>query len=113
MEDKKKLGMILTIVTVLLCGCPGLCMYHRWDNSHRATPWRTTAGMSPVTRPLSPALGLQASVWVCLVILITIGAGVYWFIQSRKAKESSRMSKSLARLRDNEKADSVRELKSH
>ena len=81
MEDKKKLGMILTIAAVLLCGCQGLCMLSggiltSFGRGLEDYGWEVTGNPTAVAIPLI-CVGI-------LGILVTIGAGVYWYLQSRK-----------------------------
>lgn len=77
MEDKKKVGLIVTAVTVLLCGCPGLCLL--------------VFGLLTVTDSnlvdTSGNYELLGAAMICgalLMVLIPIGAGVYTFLQSKK-----------------------------
>ncbi|MBN2043486.1 MAG: hypothetical protein JW757_00590 [Anaerolineales bacterium] len=89
MEDKKKLGMILTIVTVLLCGCPGLCLagtgiFFSFSDAIESAGGEVTGNPEALVIPLI-CVGI-------LGILITAGAGVYWFLQSRKQTESEEIS---------------------
>lgn len=84
MEDKKKLGMILTIVTILLCGCPGLCfisggILFSFGRGLEDYGWEVTGNPQAAAIPLI-CVGM-------LGILITMGAGAYWFAQSRKKEE--------------------------
>lgn len=81
MEDKKQLGMILTIVAVLLCGCPGLCAIFGGILFATGRSWATEVTGNP------EAVGIPMICVGVLGILLAIGAGVYWFMQSRKAKE--------------------------
>ncbi len=87
MEDKKKLGMILTIAAVLLCGCPGLCMiiggatFAQGYNLEQYG-WDVTGDPAAFT-----GFGIAGICVGVIGILLTIGAIVYWVLQSRKAKE--------------------------
>ena len=87
MEDKKKVGMIATIVTVLLCGCPGLCMIvfgatFSMGSGLEDYGWDVTGDPGAFT-----GFGIAGICLGVLGILITVGAGVYWFVQSRKNDE--------------------------
>jgi hypothetical protein len=87
MEDKKKLGMILTIVAVLLCGCPGLCMLvfgatFSMGYGLEDYGWEVTGDPIAFT-----GFGIAGICVGVLGILLTIGAGVYWYLQSRKESE--------------------------
>jgi len=81
MEDKKKLGMILTIVAVLLCGCPGLCALSG------GVLFATGRSLGAEVTGNPEAFAIPMICVGLLGILLTIGAGVYWFMQSRKVKE--------------------------
>lgn len=88
MDDKKRVGMIATIVAVLLCGCPGLCalLYGAvFSQGYGLQEYGVEVTGDP------EAFGIFGTAGICigiLGILITIGAGVYWLMQVRKAKES-------------------------
>jgi hypothetical protein len=89
MEDKKKLGMILTIVAVLLCGCPGLCMIASgamFSQGYGLQDYGFDVTGDPAAFTGFGIAGICVGV---LGILVTAGAGVYWFVQSRKQEEIS------------------------
>jgi hypothetical protein len=84
MEDKKKVGLIVTAVTVLLCGCPGACLL--------VSGATMTAGGSLPSGNLgsngnSIVVGITSLCFGLLMILVPIGGGIYTFIQSQKEKE--------------------------
>ncbi len=73
MEDKKKVGMIATIATTLLCGCPGICLLLY------GIIFAMGGGMGK--------MGLLTSIVLILVgflmLLLPLGAGGYTFYISR------------------------------
>ena len=84
MDDKKKVGLIVTIVTVLLCGCPGLvCM---------GIGLISTAGnrLEDYGFDVSGDPRAIAIPFICiglLMLLVPLAAGIYTFLQSRKEEE--------------------------
>jgi len=85
MEDKKKVGLIVTIGTVLLCGCPGLCAL--------ATGTLFSFGYDLENYGFDVSGNPQAVAipMICvgaLMLLIPIAAGIYTLVQSRKAAEN-------------------------
>ena len=82
MDDKKKVGLIVTLVTVFLCGCPGLCGL-LWGTIMVAVPSMDNAEVTgnPV------AVGIPAICLSVILILIPIAAGVYTLMQKKKADE--------------------------
>lgn len=81
MEDKKKVGLIVTIVTVLLCGCPGLCGLV-WGGMMVFLP--NVEGAEVTGNPL--AVGIPAICLSVIGILIPIAAGIYTLQQKKKAE---------------------------
>ncbi|MGD2026381.1 MAG: hypothetical protein PVI99_01075 [Anaerolineales bacterium] len=85
MEDKKRVGLIVTIVTVLLCGCPGLCaiafgaMVSTMGYDLENWGWDVSGNPQAVA---IPAICIGA-----LMVLIPVAAGVYTLVQSRKEKQ--------------------------
>ncbi|MEJ2757927.1 MAG: hypothetical protein P8046_05530 [Anaerolineales bacterium] len=84
MEDKKRLGLIITIVTVLLCGCPGLCTMAfgammTMGNSLENYGWEVSGNPT--------AVGIAFLCLSVIMVAIPIGAGIYTFVQSRKETE--------------------------
>ncbi len=85
MQDRKRTGLIITLVTVLLCGFPGLCaivfgvtvsaMGYNLENYG----WEVTGNPQVVA---IPAICIGA-----LLMLIPMGAGIYTWVQSRKSEE--------------------------
>ena len=87
MEDKKKVGMVATIVTVLLCGCPGLCAIIFgvvFAQGYALENYGVDVTGDPEAFSIFGIMGICAGV---IGVLLTIGAGVYWLVQSRKATE--------------------------
>ncbi|HKJ27387.1 MAG TPA: hypothetical protein VJ965_07100 [Anaerolineales bacterium] len=80
MEDKKKVGLIVTIVTVFLCGCPGLCGL--------VFGAMTLTGAGNYSGNISPgAFGGGLLCGGIFFILIPVAAGVYTLVQRNKAAE--------------------------
>ena len=87
MEDKKKLGMILTIVTLLLCCFPGACsiiggIIFAQGYALQDYGWNVTGDPAAFT-----GFGIAGICAGSLGVLITIGAAVFWIVQARKGKE--------------------------
>lgn len=83
MEDKKKLGLIITIVTVLLCGCPGLCAMAfgammAMGNNLENYGWDVSGNPT--------AVGIAFLCLSVVMIAIPVAAGIYTYMQSRKEK---------------------------
>ncbi len=80
MEDKKKVGLIVMLVSLFLCGCPGICLvvFGGMMAGGRSWGWEVTGNPE--------AFGIPAICLGALFIAITIGAAVYYFMQARKAK---------------------------
>ena len=84
MEDKKRLGLIITIVTVLLCGCPGLCTMAfgalmAMGNSLEDYGWEVSGNPT--------AVGFAFLCVSLIMIAIPVAAGIYTLMQSRKEKD--------------------------
>lgn len=80
MDNKKKVGLIVTIVTIFLCACPGLCLI-----VFGATASYNAAFDDLGVNPMAIVIPL-----ICigvLGILISIGAGIYTLVQNRKDKQ--------------------------
>lgn len=85
MQDKNKVGLIVTLVTVFLCGCPGLCaiafgvmvssMGYRLENYG----WDVSGNPQ--------AAAIPAICFGAFLVLIPLAAGVYTYLQSRKSAE--------------------------
>jgi hypothetical protein len=84
MEDKKKVGLIVTIVTVLLCGCPGLCALV-FGAMMAAGRNLEQYGWEVEGNPA--AVGIPAICVGIIFVLIPIAAGVYTLMQNKKAAE--------------------------
>lgn len=76
MEDKKKIGLIVTAVTAFLCGCPGLCGLIFGILTATNSDLVTTTGNYE-------ALGIGMVCLGLLMTLIPVGAGIYTFLQSK------------------------------
>jgi hypothetical protein len=84
MEDKKQVGLIVTAVTVVLCGCPGLCLLV--FGGIMAAGGSAPADIVDTTgNPL--AVGIAFLCLGLLMAALPIGAGIYTFLQSQKEKE--------------------------
>jgi predicted MFS family arabinose efflux permease len=85
MEDKKKVGLIVTAVTAALCGCPGLCLlvFGASMTAGGSVPseYVDTSG-NPVV------VGVSILCFGLLMVAIPIGGGVYTFLQSQQEKET-------------------------
>lgn len=81
MEDKKQVGLIVTAVTAVLCGCPGLCILVfgalMAAGGSMPSEYVDTTG-NPV------AVGLAFLCVGLLLAIIPVGAGVFTILQSRK-----------------------------
>lgn len=84
MDDKKRVGLIVTIGTVLLCACPGLCLLSIGAVSSLGYELENY-GFDVSGNPQAVAIPL-----ICLGViglLIPLAAGIYTIVQSRKAVE--------------------------
>lgn len=85
MQDKKRVGLIVTLVTVFLCACPGLCaiafgvMVSTMGYDLENYGWEVSGDPQAVA---IPAICIGA-----ILVLIPLIAGVYTFVQSRKSTE--------------------------
>ena len=85
MQDRKKVGLIVTIVTVFLCACPGLCalvfgvMVSTMGYDLENYGWDVSGDPQ--------ALAIPAICLGVFLILIPLAAGVFTLLQSRKAAE--------------------------
>ena len=77
MEDKKKVGLIVTAVTAVLCGCPGLCLLVFGALTAAGSDYVNTYGNNEL-------LGIGMVCFGLLMAVIPIGAGIYTFLQSKK-----------------------------
>ena len=82
MQDRKNIGLIVTLVTVFLCACPGLCaiafgaMVSSRGYDLQNYGWEVT-GNPQVVAILAICFG-------AILVLIPLVAGVYTWMQSRK-----------------------------
>ena len=78
MEDKKRIGLIVTLVTTLLCACPGLIAI------------LVGAGVS-LSGGSESNVGLTVAIAaICvgvILVLIPVAAGIYTWMQSRRSVE--------------------------
>ena len=87
MQDRKKVGLIVTLVTVFLCGFPGICalafgvMVSTMGYNLENYGWDVTGNPQAVA---IPAICIGA-----IMVLIPLAAGIYTFVQSRKTAETS------------------------
>ena len=81
MEDKQKVGLIVTIVTVLLCGCPGLCAIVYGTMMATSSSWATEVTGNP------EAFGIPSICIGAIMLLIPIAAGIYTIMQRRKKND--------------------------
>lgn len=87
MQDRKKVGLIVTLVTVFLCGCPGLCaiafgvMVSATGYNLENYGWDVTGNPQAVA---IPAICIGA-----ILVIIPLAAGIYTYVQSRKTTEVS------------------------
>jgi hypothetical protein len=87
MDDKKNVGLIATIVTALLCGCPGicLCLYGAIFSMTGGTYFYDLPG-SYNTGDFPPSVGYALLCVGLIMVLIPIGVGGYTFFTQRKEK---------------------------
>ncbi len=89
MDDKKTIGIIASIATALLCGCPGLCLC--LYGAIFAIPGGTyTTDLPGIydTGELPPSVGYTLLCLGLLMVLIPIGIAGYTFFSQRNAKPS-------------------------
>ena len=84
MEDKKQVGLIVTAVTAVLCGCPGLCILAfgglmAFGGSMPSEYVETTG--NPV------AVGIAFLCFGLIMAVIPVGAGIFTYLQSKKDSE--------------------------
>jgi hypothetical protein len=87
MDDKKNVGLIASIVTALLCGCPGicLCLYGAMFSLIGGTFTSDLPG-GYYTGDLPPSVGYASLCVGLIMVLIPIGVGGYTFFSQRKEK---------------------------
>jgi hypothetical protein len=87
MENKKKVGLIVTIVTIFLCACPGLCaiLYGAVFSQGYAME---DYGFDVTGDPQAFTYFGIASICIGVIgLLIPLGAGIYTIVQNRKGKQ--------------------------
>jgi hypothetical protein len=77
MESKKNVGLIVTAVTAVLCGCPGLCLLVFGVLTAADSDLVNTSGDYQL-------LGIGMICFGILMALIPVGGGIYTFLQSQK-----------------------------
>ena len=80
MEDKKKVGLIATIATGLMCGCPGLCIVLFGFTSVLGGG---TYELGASGGAVSTSVGIGLLCVGLLMLLLPLGAGGYTFYISR------------------------------
>jgi len=87
MDDKKNVGLIATVVTGLLCGCPGICvcLYGTMFSFFGGTYTSDLPG-SYYTGDLPPTVGYAMLCVGLIMVLIPISIGGYTFFTQRKDK---------------------------
>lgn len=80
MEDKKKIGLIVTGISALLCGCPGVCILIFGLLTVTDSDLITTYGNYQLIGGGVICLSL-------LFLAVPVGAGIYTFLQSRKSSD--------------------------
>ena len=84
MDDKKRIGLIVTIGTVLLCGCPGLCILASGALFSFGYDLENY-GFDVNGNPQAVAIPM-----ICvgvIMLLIPLAAGIYTVMQNRKMRE--------------------------
>ncbi|MEN8241405.1 MAG: hypothetical protein ABFS17_05755 [Chloroflexota bacterium] len=81
MEDKKQVGLIVTAVSAVLCGCPGLCILVFGALA-------VYGGSMPDFTGESPDMAIGGGIMmICLGLIlavIPVGAGIFTYLQSKK-----------------------------
>ena len=81
MEDKKQVGLIVTAVTAVLCGCPGLCILAFGGlmafGGSLPSEYVDTTGNPLLVGILFLCFGL-------ILAVIPVGAGIFTYLQSKK-----------------------------
>ena len=78
MQDKKRIGLIVTLVTIFLCACPGLIA--------------VVAGMvipasGGTESNMGSVLAISSICFGVILILIPVAAGIYTWRQTRRTVE--------------------------
>ena len=85
MQDRSRVGLIVTIVTVFLCACPGLCAIVFGATVSTMGYDLENYGWDVSGNP--QAVAIPAICIGTLLVLIPLAAGVYTWTQSRKKAE--------------------------
>jgi hypothetical protein len=86
MDDKKTIGLIASIATALLCGCPGICLC--LFGAIFSIPGETYSSNLYETGDLPPEVGYFLLCIGLFMVLIPVGIGGYTFFSQRNAKPS-------------------------
>ena len=78
MQDKKRIGLIVTLVTVFLCACPGLIAV----GLGMVIPASGGTGSN-----VGSVLAISSICIGVILILIPVAAGIYTWRQSRQSTE--------------------------
>ena len=88
MDNKKKVGLIVTIVTIFLCACPGLCsiLYGAvFAQGYGLEEYGVDVTGDPDAFTFFGVFSICLGV---IGILIPIGAGIYTLLQRRKETQA-------------------------
>ena len=90
MDDKKTVGIIASIATALLCGCPGigLCLCGAIFSLFPGGTYTSDLPGITDTSELPPTAGYVLLCVGLLMVLIPIGIGGYTFFSQRNGKTS-------------------------
>ena len=73
----RTVGIVITIVTVLCCACPGFGMCVAGVMGLAGVPFTTTVGSETSTQPLAPGMAIGLMCLSVILIAIPIGMGIY------------------------------------
>ena len=85
MQNRKQIGIIVTAVTAFLCGCPGLFLMFFgliFSSAEKLEQYGWETSGDPVT------VGIIFICFGVLMVFIPLAAGIFTFIQARKAKSA-------------------------
>lgn len=87
MDDKKNIGLIASIISALLCGCPGICfcLSGAIYSITGGTYYSDFSGIYD-TGDIPPSAGYASLCVGLIMVLIPIGIGGYTFFTQRKEK---------------------------
>jgi hypothetical protein len=75
----RNVGIILTIVTVLCCACPGFGICIAGLMGIAGVPFTTTVGTETTTEPMSTPVALALMCLSVILIIIPVAVGFYAF----------------------------------